>query len=213
MATSPSSRRAEQPSLESYFSPIADSDSASNRDHEVRHDIIQEVSEPVSPENGPYGQSPGTSALTNMLRRSPPSHSPPDHEDSHDKSSRIHDDEGVQGRLIITSNGVEVDSTERTPLMRKGDSFESTHPDWIQQQRDIESQDLRRKPSWPKLRNIITWPRERGYDIAATVFTPKRWNRQAIWQNAVLDPIGFLPAVLLGVLLNILDALSYGMYY
>jgi SulP family sulfate permease len=149
-----------------------------------------------------------------MLRRSSPSQSPPDHDDRDDKSSQGGSDEELnraQGRLIMTSNGVEVDTTERTPLLGKDDIFESPHRDWIQGQRDLEGQDLRRKVSWPKLRNIVSWPRERGYDIAATVFTPKRWNRQAILRNAVLDPIGYIPAVILGSLLNVLDALSYGM--
>jgi SulP family sulfate permease len=48
-------------------------------------------------------------------------------------------------------------------------------------------------------------------EITRIVFNPKRWNRKAIWQNAVVEPVGYLPAVILGLLLNILDALSYGM--
>jgi SulP family sulfate permease len=42
-------------------------------------------------------------------------------------------------------------------------------------------------------------------------FNPKTWNRQSIWKQCVVHPASFLPAVLLGLLLNILDALSYGM--
>jgi SulP family sulfate permease len=48
-------------------------------------------------------------------------------------------------------------------------------------------------------------------EIAQTVLNPKRWNRKAILQTAVVEPVGYLPAVILGLLLNILDALSYGM--
>jgi SulP family sulfate permease len=39
---------------------------------------------------------------------------------------------------------------------------------------------------------------------------PHRWDRKALWQNAVLEPVTCLPAVAVGLLLNILDALSYG---
>lgn len=40
---------------------------------------------------------------------------------------------------------------------------------------------------------------------------PKSWDRHAIWQEGVVRPVSLLPAVFLGLLLNILDALSYGM--
>lgn len=37
-----------------------------------------------------------------------------------------------------------------------------------------------------------------------------RWDRKAMWQNVVVAPVACLPAVCVGLLLNILDALSYG---
>ncbi|KAI2794871.1 hypothetical protein POX_a01472 [Penicillium oxalicum] len=40
---------------------------------------------------------------------------------------------------------------------------------------------------------------------------PKAWDRRAIWRSGVVHPLSLLPAVILGLLLNILDALSYGM--
>lgn len=40
---------------------------------------------------------------------------------------------------------------------------------------------------------------------------PKSWDRHVIWQEGVVRPVSLLPAVFLGLLLNILDALSYGM--
>lgn len=40
---------------------------------------------------------------------------------------------------------------------------------------------------------------------------PKSWDRRTIWQEGVVYPVSLIPAVLLGLLLNILDALSYGM--
>ncbi|CAG7973750.1 unnamed protein product [Penicillium salamii] len=44
-----------------------------------------------------------------------------------------------------------------------------------------------------------------------TLANPKSWNGRAIWDQAVAYPASLVPAVLLGLLLNILDALSYGM--
>ncbi|CAK7230442.1 hypothetical protein SBRCBS47491_007585 [Sporothrix bragantina] len=39
----------------------------------------------------------------------------------------------------------------------------------------------------------------------------KCWDRRRLWQNLVVAPVSCLPAVIVGLLLNILDALSYGM--
>ncbi|CRL23587.1 Sulphate anion transporter [Penicillium camemberti] len=44
-----------------------------------------------------------------------------------------------------------------------------------------------------------------------TLSNPKSWDRRVIWKEAVVYPASLVPAVLLGLLLNILDALSYGM--
>ena len=181
-----------------------------------RH-TIAEVSEPVSPENGPTSGSPGTSVLSNMLKRSPPSTSPPNL-DGDDNDKLTHADDGgksdqEQGRLIITPNGLTIDSSERTPLLAKDPAFETDHPDWIRGQQDLERQEVRRRISWPKLHSVILWPKEKGLDIARTIINPKSWDREAIVQKAVKEPFGYLPAVILGLLLNILDALSYGMLF
>jgi sulfate permease, SulP family len=125
----------------------------------------------------------------------------------------VEEDNSEQRRLIITPNGVRVDASERTPLLGKDTAFETHHPDWISGQQDLERQELRHRVSWPKLRNVVRWPQEKGFDIIRTVLNPKSWDRKAIVQKAVTEPIGYLPAVILGLLLNILDALSYGMFY
>lgn len=39
----------------------------------------------------------------------------------------------------------------------------------------------------------------------------KGCDRQILWEQGIVDPVKRIPAVLLGLLLNILDALSYGM--
>ncbi|KAF9361482.1 hypothetical protein BGX26_002832 [Mortierella sp. AD094] len=38
-----------------------------------------------------------------------------------------------------------------------------------------------------------------------------RWTRKVIIQKCVVEPVSFIPAVILGLLLNLLDAVSYGM--
>ena len=217
-STSPRQRPA-QTQLESHFLE-PEGESASNKAlDELHRDTIAEVSEPVSPAGETVSdKSPGTSVLTNMLRRSPPSTSPADKVDVADGDSDSTANDGdvgesnqEQSRLIITPNGVRMEVSERTPLLGKDLAFSTHHPDWIRGQQDLEGQHVKRRTSWPKLRNVMLWPRERGMDITRMVLNPKSWDRQAIWHNAVSNPVGFLPAVTLGLLLNILDALSYGM--
>ena len=209
-----SSSPARQPVLESLFPQISEGN-ASERDTEgLQHEIIHEVSEPVSPDDGPYSHSPGMSALTYMLKRSPPSRSPPDSHDGDNKSALsagVEAEDSGQGRLVITSDDIGFDDTEQTPLLRKKPSFETRHPDWIRGEPDLEGQGLKRHTSWPKLRNLALWPKEKASNLAAIIFHPKRWNGKAIWRDTVVAPVGYLPAAILGTLLNILDALSYGM--
>jgi SulP family sulfate permease len=207
----PPRQRPSQTHIESYFSQIPDAEVASSGETEgLRHDTIQEVSEPVSPDTSPTRHS----VLTDMIRRSPPSTSPLNEEEQNGdrRSQKGKQDEPSldEGRLIITSNGLKRDASERTPLLGKNATIETHHPDWIRGEQDLEGQAYRRKASWPKLRSVVLWPKEKGVDIARTVFNPKRWDRKAIWDNAVIAPIGYFPAVVLGLLLNILDALSYG---
>lgn len=46
--------------------------------------------------------------------------------------------------------------------------------------------------------------------IYRSVTKQKCWDRKVLWENVVVAPIACLPAVIVGLLLNILDALSYG---
>ncbi|KAJ6189397.1 hypothetical protein N7519_004305, partial [Penicillium mononematosum] len=72
---------------------------------------------------------------------------------------------------------------------------------------DAENQ----RPAVKRSPNLIT----KGISSVALctriLFSPKSWDKRVIWKEAVLYPASLVPAVLLGLLLNILDALSYGM--
>jgi SulP family sulfate permease len=215
-SSSPPPRHAIQTHLDYCFTGGSDNDSSMTGGGEPIHrETIEEVSEPVSPADGHSPPSrPGTSALSDLIRRSPPSTTPPNEESEQIPRSNGHaatstTDEG-QPKLVITPNGVAVD--ERTPLLSKPKGPEPhIHPDYIGGEGDLEDQKPRKKPYWSKLHKAVAWPREQGGEIARTVFTPRNWDTKAIWKHAVAAPIGYLPAVILGLLLNVLDALSYGM--
>ncbi|KUM55785.1 hypothetical protein ACN42_g11451, partial [Penicillium freii] len=72
---------------------------------------------------------------------------------------------------------------------------------------DAENQGLPGKRS----PNLITKGVSSVAHYSRTLSNPKSWDRRVIWKEAVLYPASLVPAVLLGLLLNILDALSYGM--
>lgn len=59
--------------------------------------------------------------------------------------------------------------------------------------------------------NIITQGISSVAHYSRALSNPKSWDKRAIWNDAVVHPASLVPAVLLGLLLNILDALSYGM--
>ncbi|KAH6719167.1 sulfate transporter family protein-like protein [Leptodontidium sp. MPI-SDFR-AT-0119] len=216
-SVSPPRQRPAQTSIESYFNLGADEERSPVRNAEGLHNhIIEEVSEPVSPESSPSSvKAPGASALTDMLKRSPPNTPPKSSEDDGEAEALDgnRDEESPrQRRLVLTSNGLENAPTERTSLLGKDTRFEThPHPDWIRGEQDIERQEVKRGPAWPKLRNVVLWPREKGLHVARTIVDPREWDGKAIWQQAVKEPVAAFPAAVLGALLNILDALSYGM--
>jgi len=100
--------------------------------------------------------------------------------------------------------------TETTPLIR-GRSHTIRPHNGSDGNHDVESQ----KPIYPQhpggsdRHKDLSFRRGFVYSIQL-LSEPKRWDRKQVWQNAVVTPISYLPAVTVGLLLNILDALSYG---
>lgn len=73
---------------------------------------------------------------------------------------------------------------------------------------DVESQNYVREvsrasgQSWSRAKKI--------FGIWQNFLHSNIWTQQGLWENLVLAPFYAVPAVLLGLLLNLLDALSYG---
>ncbi|KMP04206.1 sulfate transporter family protein [Coccidioides immitis RMSCC 2394] len=150
--------------------------------------IVEEESGSDTPRAG--SAHSGGSALTALLR-------PPQQEQQR-VDSDIQDD-------ILGEDGH--DAAEETPLVRQesrarsprqygtlGDAenplllLPTSTPPW-----DAKSSPPTKKIQW---RNFCD---------------PRRWDRRTILQKGIIYPASLLPAVLLGLLLNVLDALSYGM--
>jgi hypothetical protein len=61
-----------------------------------------------------------------------------------------------------------------------------------------------------KFREALAWPQHEGMNAFKKLTDKEIWTKENVWQKGVKEPISFLPAVLLGLLLNVLDGLSYG---
>ncbi|OAA49267.1 sulfate transporter family protein [Metarhizium rileyi] len=180
-------------------------------DDAVASETILEVSEPASPEGGDADsvvEETGPSVLSNLLKRSPPQSVAPETPMSAEsrlletkpqrqasKDDHVHPQRAEQPTA----------ATEQTPLLGNVPG-ESDDVSDLERQRDTQ------------LKKWYSGFVEKSYKLEGHVthvvkvaVSPHRWDRKALWQNMIVEPISCLPAVAVGLLLNILDALSYGM--
>ncbi|PHH67493.1 hypothetical protein CDD82_1424 [Ophiocordyceps australis] len=155
----------------------------------------------------------GPSVLSNLLKRSPPSSvtphvsGPRDNRRCSDTSLPTHP-RLVRFRQILEGSMIQKAASEETPLIGQQVTCSDAYQDPV----DVEGQ--KNLPSNGRLAILVERHRKAQRRMTNTVqvlVKPYCWNRQAIWNNIVLKPISCLPAVAVGILLNILDALSYGM--
>ncbi|KAJ5217356.1 hypothetical protein N7468_010364 [Penicillium chermesinum] len=149
--------------------------------------------EPLESSASPHDPSPASSALTEMIRQ-------PEPEAQDD--GKPPDDEPLLP--LPTIQDEPEPQSERTSLLSKK---QPKSPRQYGSVPDVESQGgpPSRSPHF-----FSTGYRRMGR-YARLLSSPKSWDRRAIWRSGIVHPVSLLPAVLLGLLLNILDALSYGM--
>ena len=175
-----------------------------NRDGLTRHasnsprpEAIEEVREPTSLQSSQSSQkSHGHSALTELLRNPPPTE-----EDSHSTD----EDElpTVVGLHPVTvREGIISQPSERTTLLDNKTAYGSM--------KDLECQQAASSEPTNRIDAVLQRSRENTAHVVRLVSTPKSWDRHDILEYGVRQPAGFVPPVILGLLLNILDALSYG---
>jgi SulP family sulfate permease len=189
---------------------------ADSTDGSVRRSsgTILEVSEPPSPEEQEdgerTGEGEGPSALANLLRRASPPSSLQDHTNiPQARVENVDADQTQSSPIDETPHRPEAAATEiseYTPLLgrRTSGSGDSTSV-------DLEGQKTQARARW--LRGLAERRQKAEHHvirIAKIASSPRSWNGKAIWETAVVDPVSCLPAVAVGLLLNILDALSYG---
>lgn len=163
-------------------------------------DVINEVSEPSTPD-GVASTARGKSYLTHLFRNSPP-----------EMESEVRSSSSEQTNMgNINSDSLR--PNEQSFLLPKAypeaglrRGYDATPQDGG----DIESQHDFRTMPMITVKKAITWPKEKGLNAVKNAFYSKTWNKKDIWEKGVVQTASYLPAVFLGLLLNILDGLSYG---
>ncbi|KAL1954356.1 hypothetical protein VTO42DRAFT_1383 [Malbranchea cinnamomea] len=170
-----------------------------------RPETIEEGSEPFTSAEGTVPSHSGESALTAMLRLSPPTRQEEEQQD--DFASNL-----STVRSLSSSPDLRDERTgERQPLIQKaagsrslgayGATVPSIDPGSAPVSKNSAPYDFTERNTYVRLlKKQFSWRN----------LNPKSWDRRTIWQKGIVHPISYLPAVLLGLLLNILDALSYG---
>ncbi|CEN59670.1 Putative Sulfate/bicarbonate/oxalate exchanger SAT-1 and related transporters [Aspergillus calidoustus] len=153
---------------------------------------------------GSTGLSPGSSVLTAMIR-DPSSSLNQDRRESIGNSTGSGGDTTVRPSASVNDAEEEDTSTERTSLLTKSSSSKPSRSYGMAG--DVERQAFAPKETPKALPRALS-------KLSTTVQIlahPKAWDARTVWRQGIVHPLSLLPSVFLGLLLNILDALSYGM--
>lgn len=204
--------------------PPSDEDDDTSISNAARSpDTIVEVSEPPSPEEDELNdvhQDDGPSVLANMLRRSPPESYQDRHEPQKYRPGQFPHTEGrpsmtreESGMLWASNEDILPDEdTEDTPLLKAkthATSYQS-HNGRVNGNADVGGVDIECQKR-PEPRKWLVKRAKSIHSLVKSAARPKEWDGKRVLHTVVLDPVKTLPAVFVGLILNILDALSYGM--
>jgi len=179
-------------------------------------DTIAEESEPPSPAAVEEYPEAGPSMLTSMFKQSSTTTHDHDHtttrvpHKSRQKSRTATQEDDT--RFLSPSPRIENGSaSEFTPLLgAKPLSTTSlggdTDIDDLEGQKPVQEQ-----TSWGNWLSIVTDQGTHRIRSVSETLNPKAWTAKGVLDNVIMQPVRCLPAVIVGLLLNILDALSYGM--
>ena len=177
-----------------------------------RHpDTIDELSESLSNSPGSGEQTPRSSALTQMLKASPPNGMDNKNQDLPYHTPSIPEVAAASrtpSRRSSSSSNSPGDH-ERSSLLRKDAPHDAERRKYGSVD-DLEDQTTRRLSKWRKMQGSYKAVTEQSHHVLQVATHPKTWDRKIIWREGFVKPVQVLPAVFLGLLLNILDALSYG---
>lgn len=174
----------------------------------ARPDTIDERSEPTTPralepQESPLAQVNAADALL-IYSDDPVQDSPRSEARSQPSTGRVPD-------VVVTDDQGE-DMTETSPLLPRA-RLSSTRPtkryDGAPALEDQSKWQPPREGIWNRIGH--QYPSVKAFKHAGHVLIdPKAWDLREVGRIFILRPASMLPSVFLGLLLNLLDALSYG---
>ena len=183
----------------SHLSSQMDQDDLSRHESitSSRPQAIQEVSEPTSPQSSHSSKkSQCQSALTELIRKSPRTE-----EESHGMDED-HPPTPAGVHPVTVREGIISQPSERTMLLGRKTAYGSI--------KDLEGQQVARSEPTNRIKAVLHRSKEQTARIIRVASNPKSWDRRKMLEYGVRQPASFVPPVILGLLLNVLDALSYG---
>lgn len=172
----------------------------------LRPGVIEEVSEPASPDAWTASQkSSSASSMLSELLRKPPR---PKRDEGDQDDDASFDSKGMQPAIV--GRGIISQPSACTTHLLAKTAYASGQTRGYGALQDIESQKAPWESPSVKLQCFFTQIRNEGARIGRFITTPKSWDKRGLWVYAVREPASCAPPVILGLLLNILDALSYG---
>ena len=102
----------------------------------------------------------------------------------------------------MAQEGIISQPRERTTLLDNKTAYGSI--------KDLESQQVARSEPTSRIDAVLQRSRKHTAHVVRVVSSPKSWDRHDILEYGIRQPASIVPPVILGLLLNILDALSYG---
>ena len=204
-AQSPSRRRA-SPNQQNDEAHLSNDLSHRTSNESTRPEAIVEVSEPSTPHNetvSPHSRS--LSALTELISQSPA---------TEDSLNDTEDEEAIDssGVLPVTvREGIISQPNERTSLLLKKVAYGSDCTPTHGSVQDLEDQNPICGIWGKKVKGVYVQSKRQAVHAMRIAKNPKSWNNKQMFQQAVQRPASYIAPVILGLLLNVLDALSYGM--
>ena len=192
---------------ESYLTGRTEQDGLSRHEStdSSRPGVIEELSEPASPDSAHSSRiSLESSALTEMVRNTPPTEQGDNENSKDDMLGKSNVQPVTVGEGIISQPG------EQTALLLRKVAYRSEEFNKYGSVQDLENQGAAGKSRLSQIRRRLHHPREQSRRFFTRATNPKSWDRKAIVEHGLRRPAGYVPPVILGLLLNVLDALSYG---
>lgn len=178
----------------------------------IRDERIEEISEPVSPDeaHSHKKEPPQPSRLSALLQESSPT-SHPSPSPSRRRSQSVPYARDIPE--VVVSDAEDDDAPdEESPLLsnRKRSSVQRKLGADGAEEAELESQSTRKAGTWRQIQQTYGSTRQSLLNTWHVASSPKSWDGRQVFNTVVVKPVSVLPAVFLGLLLNLLDALSYG---